>query len=160
MICIEHVSKSYGDVRVVDDVSLDIPAGGITSIIGANGAGKSTLLSVVARLLDADSGRVTVDGLDVATTKGPVLARRLSVLRQENAMSVRLTVREPSAAARTPAAGSPRRTGGWSTRRSPGSSSSRSPTGTWTSCPAASGSAPTSRWCCARAPTTCCWTSR
>jgi iron complex transport system ATP-binding protein len=105
VISIEHVSKSYGDVRVVDDVSLQIPAGGITSIIGANGAGKSTLLSVVARLLDADSGRVTVDGLDVATTKGPALARRLSVLRQENSMSVRLTVRELVAFGRFPHSG-------------------------------------------------------
>jgi iron complex transport system ATP-binding protein len=105
VISIEHLSKSYGDVRVVDDVSLEIPAGGITSIIGANGAGKSTLLSVVARLLDADSGRVTVDGLDVATTKGPVLARRLSVLRQENSMSVRLTVRELVAFGRFPHCG-------------------------------------------------------
>ncbi|MCZ2849626.1 iron ABC transporter ATP-binding protein [Modestobacter sp. VKM Ac-2978] len=94
MIEIESVSKSYGDVRVVDDVSVQIPAGGITSIIGANGAGKSTLLSVAARLLPADSGRVRVDGMDVATTPGPQLARRLAVLRQENSMTVRLTVRE------------------------------------------------------------------
>jgi iron complex transport system ATP-binding protein len=105
VIEIEHVSKSYGDTRVLDDVSLRIPAGGITSVIGANGAGKSTLLSVVARLLTPDTGRVTVDGLDVATTKGPVLARRLSVLRQENAMSVRLTVRELVAFGRFPHSG-------------------------------------------------------
>ncbi|MGY1856143.1 iron ABC transporter ATP-binding protein [Modestobacter sp. SYSU DS0290] len=94
MIRIEGVSKSYGDVRVVDDVSLEIPAGGITSLIGANGAGKSTLLSIVSRLLPADAGRVTVDGMDVARTPGQELARRLAVLRQENHMSVRLTVRE------------------------------------------------------------------
>ena len=105
MIRIEHVSKAYGAVRVLDDVSLTIPVGGITSIIGANGAGKSTLLSVVARLLPADAGRVTVDGLDVTTTPGPVLARRLSVLRQENAMSVRLTVRELVAFGRFPHSG-------------------------------------------------------
>jgi iron complex transport system ATP-binding protein len=105
VISVEHVSKSYGDVRVLDDVSLQLPAGGLTSIIGANGAGKSTLLSVVARLLPADAGRVTVDGLDVTTTPGPVLARRLSVLRQENAMSVRLTVRELVAFGRFPHSG-------------------------------------------------------
>jgi iron complex transport system ATP-binding protein len=105
VIEIEHVTKSYGEMRVLDDVSLRIPAGGITSIVGANGAGKSTLLSVIARLLPADAGRVTVDGLDVATTKGPVLARRLSVLRQENAMSVRLTVRELVAFGRFPHSG-------------------------------------------------------
>ena len=105
MIRIEHVSKAYGTVRVLDDVDLTIPAGGITSIIGANGAGKSTLLSVMARLLPPDSGRVTVDGLDVTTTPGPVLARRLSVLRQENALSVRLTVRELVAFGRFPHSG-------------------------------------------------------
>jgi iron complex transport system ATP-binding protein len=105
VIEIEHVTKSYGELRVLDDVSLRIPAGGITSIVGANGAGKSTLLSVIARLLPADAGRVRVDGLDVATTKGPVLARRLSVLRQENSMTVRLTVRELVAFGRFPHAG-------------------------------------------------------
>jgi iron complex transport system ATP-binding protein len=105
VIEIEHVTKSYGEMRVLDDVSLRIPAGGITSIVGANGAGKSTLLSVIARLLPADAGRVTVDGLDVATTKGPTLARRLAVLRQENSMAVRLTVRELVAFGRFPHSG-------------------------------------------------------
>jgi iron complex transport system ATP-binding protein len=105
VIEIEHVTKSYGEMRVLDDVSLRIPAGGITSIVGANGAGKSTLLSVIARLLPADAGRVTVDGLDVATTKGPMLARRLSVLRQENSMAVRLSVRELVAFGRFPHSG-------------------------------------------------------
>jgi len=105
VIEIQSVCKSYGSARVVDDVSLTIPAGGITSLIGANGAGKSTLLSVIARLLPADSGRVTVDGMDVATTPSPVLARRLAVLRQDNAMSVRLTVRELVAFGRFPHSG-------------------------------------------------------
>ncbi|MGY1637037.1 ABC transporter ATP-binding protein [Geodermatophilus sp. SYSU D00742] len=105
MIEIESVCKSYGAARVVDDVSLTIPSGGITSLIGANGAGKSTLLSIVARLLPADSGRVVVDGMDVATTPSAVLARRLAVLRQENAMSVRLTVRELVAFGRFPHSG-------------------------------------------------------
>jgi iron complex transport system ATP-binding protein len=105
VIQIEAVCKSYGSVRVVDDVSLTIPAGGITSLIGANGAGKSTLLSVVSRLLPADSGRVLVDGMDVASTPGPVLARRLAVLRQENSMAVRLTVRELVAFGRFPHSG-------------------------------------------------------
>ena len=105
MIEIESVSKAYGDVRVLDDVSLTIPTGGITSLIGANGAGKSTLLSIAARLLSADRGRVQVDGMDVATTPGEVLARRLAVLRQENAMSVRLTVRELVAFGRFPHSG-------------------------------------------------------
>lgn len=94
MIEISQVSKSYSDTIVVDDVTLKLPARGITSIIGPNGAGKSTLLSMVSRLLPMDKGRVTVDGLDVSTTPGDVLAKRLSILRQENAINSRLTVRD------------------------------------------------------------------
>ncbi|MEY9211143.1 ATP-binding cassette domain-containing protein [Thermobifida halotolerans] len=105
MIEIRNVTKSYGPATVVDDVSLTIPQGGITSIIGANGAGKSTLLSIVGRLLEADSGTVLVDGMDVRTTPGPVLAKRLSVLRQENHLPVRLTVRELVSFGRFPHSG-------------------------------------------------------
>jgi len=94
LIEINKVSKSYSDAIVVDDVTLKLPARGITSIIGPNGAGKSTLLSMVSRLLPMDKGRVTVDGLDVSTTPGDVLAKRLSILRQENAINSRLTVRD------------------------------------------------------------------
>ncbi|WP_273792728.1 ABC transporter ATP-binding protein [Brucella anthropi] len=94
MIEISKVSKSYNDTLVVDDVTLKLPARGITSIIGPNGAGKSTLLSMVSRLMPMDSGRVTVDGLDASSTSGDVLAKRLSILRQENAISSRLTVRD------------------------------------------------------------------
>lgn len=94
MIEITGLTKSYGDTVVVDDVHLEIPRGGITSIIGANGAGKSTLLSMVSRLLEPDRGTVTVDGLDVATAPGAELAKRLSILRQSNHLTVRLTVKE------------------------------------------------------------------
>ncbi|EEY08559.1 ferric siderophore ABC transporter, partial [Brucella pinnipedialis M163/99/10] len=87
MIEISQVSKSYNGTLVVDDVTLRLPARGITSIIGPNGAGKSTLLSMVSRLLPMDKGSVTVDGLDITTTSGDVLARRLSILRQENAIN-------------------------------------------------------------------------
>jgi iron complex transport system ATP-binding protein len=105
MIEIKGVTKRYGETAVVDDVSLTISPGGVTSIIGANGAGKSTLLSIVSRLMPADSGTVTVDGLDVTTTASEKLARRLAVLRQENHMSVRLTVRELVAFGRFPHSG-------------------------------------------------------
>ncbi|WP_019172495.1 ABC transporter ATP-binding protein [Pseudaminobacter salicylatoxidans] len=94
MIEISNVTKAYGEAVVVNDVSLSLPACGITSIIGPNGAGKSTLLSMVSRLMPMDRGRVTVDGLDVATTPGDVLARRLSILRQDNSVSSRLIVRD------------------------------------------------------------------
>ncbi len=92
MIGISGVSKSYGQTIVVDDVSLTLPKGGLTSIIGPNGAGKSTLMSMIARLLPIDRGTVMVDGLDVALTAGDALAKRLSILRQDNHLAARLTV--------------------------------------------------------------------
>ncbi|AHK02302.1 MULTISPECIES: ABC transporter ATP-binding protein [Rhizobium/Agrobacterium group] len=94
MIIASQISKSYGDTVVVDGVSVAIPAGGVTSIIGPNGAGKSTLLSIVARLMSMDAGTVTVDGLDVTKTPSDTLAKRLSILRQDNHISSRLTVRD------------------------------------------------------------------
>lgn len=94
MITLDSVTKSYGDTVVVDDVTLNIAAGGITSIIGPNGAGKSTLLSLVSRLEPMNVGVVTVDGLNVTTTKSTKLAKRLAILRQENHLSIRLSVRD------------------------------------------------------------------
>ena len=94
MIEASALTKLYGDTRVVDRASLTLGAPGVTAIIGPNGAGKSTLLSMIARLLPIDEGRALVDGLDVTRTKGEELARRISVLRQENGLLARLTVRD------------------------------------------------------------------
>lgn len=94
MIEISGVSKSYGAQRVVQDVTARIPAGGITSIIGPNGAGKSTLLSMISRLLPMDAGTVRVGGLDVTDTPSRELSRTMAILRQENQLSVRLSVRD------------------------------------------------------------------
>ena len=94
MISVTGVSKSYNGQVVVDSVSCDIKEGGITSIIGPNGAGKSTLLSMVSRLLKMDTGTVEVDGLDVTATPGKDLARKMAILRQDNTLTVRLTVRD------------------------------------------------------------------
>lgn len=94
MIQISSVSKSYGSSVVVDDVTINLQPGGITSIVGANGAGKSTLLSMIARLLHLDSGSITVGGLDVATTDSMELARTLGILKQDNGLQIRLTVHD------------------------------------------------------------------
>jgi iron complex transport system ATP-binding protein len=94
MIDIEAITKRYGETAVVDDVSLSIASGGLVAIVGPNGAGKSTLLSIVSRLTKPDAGHVRVDGLDVSRAPGRELARRLSVMRQENHIAARLTVRD------------------------------------------------------------------
>ena len=102
MIEVLGATKSYGATCVVDGVDLRLPRGGVTSIIGPNGAGKSTLLSMVARLLPMDGGSVTLDGLDVHATPGDRLARRLAMLRQDNHLTARLTVRDLVAFGRYP----------------------------------------------------------
>ena len=61
MIQVRELTKFYGKKAVVENVSVNIHPGKITSFIGPNGAGKSTLLSMVSRLLDADTGEVLVD---------------------------------------------------------------------------------------------------
>ncbi|MCU1517068.1 MAG: iron transporter ATP-binding protein [Pseudarthrobacter sp.] len=105
MIDVRNVSKSYGGQAVLDDVSCVIPRGGITSIIGPNGAGKSTLLSLISRLQPLESGAVSVGGLDVAATPSRDLARTMAILRQENHLTMRLTVRDLVAFGRFPHSG-------------------------------------------------------
>ncbi|WP_434777789.1 iron ABC transporter ATP-binding protein [Neisseria sp. Ec49-e6-T10] len=94
MIEVHNVTKHYGQTVILDDVSVVIPKGGITSIIGPNGAGKSTLLSSMGRLLPLEKGKICVNGLDITQTNSNILARSLSILRQENQFTSRLTIRE------------------------------------------------------------------
>ncbi|GIN59371.1 putative ABC transporter ATP-binding protein YclP [Lederbergia ruris] len=94
MIQVLNLTKMYGKKRVVEDVTVDIQPGQITSFIGPNGAGKSTLLSMVSRLLDADTGEVLVDKNNVKGMKSGDFSKKVSILKQSNYMNVRLTVRE------------------------------------------------------------------
>lgn len=94
MVDIKGVFKTYNDKKVIDDVSLTIPKGKITSFIGPNGAGKSTLISMVSRLIAKDEGIITIDGEDITKSKDSELARKISILKQSNSMNVKLTVRE------------------------------------------------------------------
>ncbi len=64
---IQHVSKRFGDFVALDDVSVSVPTGRLTALLGPSGGGKSTLLRIVAGLEEADSGTVVIDGDDVTT---------------------------------------------------------------------------------------------
>ena len=94
MIEIKNINKSYGDKKVVDNVSFNIEEGKITSFIGPNGAGKSTVLSIIARLMDADSGEVFIDGKELRKWNSKELSKKLSILKQSNNLNIRLTIRE------------------------------------------------------------------
>lgn len=94
MVDIKHLFKTYNQKKVVDDVSLTIEKGTITSFIGPNGAGKSTLISMISRLIAKDEGEITIDGYDIMQTKNNDLAKKLSILKQSNSINLKLTVRE------------------------------------------------------------------
>ncbi|MFD1172268.1 iron ABC transporter ATP-binding protein [Oceanobacillus picturae] len=94
MVTIKNVFKSYNDKKVIEDVSLHIEKGKITSFIGPNGAGKSTLISMISRLITRDNGDITIDGKDILKSKNNELAKKISILKQSNGINLKLTVRE------------------------------------------------------------------
>jgi sulfate transport system ATP-binding protein len=69
-IAVENVSKSFGDFKALDDVSLLVPDGSLTALLGPSGGGKSTLLRVIAGLETPDAGKVLIAGQD-ATNAAP-----------------------------------------------------------------------------------------
>ncbi|GLY09407.1 ABC transporter ATP-binding protein [Bacillus badius] len=94
MVEVKNVSKRYGNKAVIDQVSVSIPKGKITSFIGPNGAGKSTLLSMISRLIAKDDGEILIDGEHVNQAKSKELAKKVAILKQSNHLNLRLTIRE------------------------------------------------------------------
>ena len=94
MFELAQASAKAGSKTLLAATSARFEPGRVTAILGPNGAGKSTLLSMISRLLDMDAGSVTIDGLDVNDTPGRELARKMAILRQDNQLTVRLTVRD------------------------------------------------------------------
>jgi iron complex transport system ATP-binding protein len=84
----------YGRDPVLRGVSLDVPPGGFTGILGPNGSGKTTLLKLLAGTLKPGSGAVRVDGTDVRTLPRARLARRMAVVPQETHVAFDFTVLE------------------------------------------------------------------
>lgn len=62
MLKVEHIVKYYGDNKAVDDLSFTVKDGEIFGLLGANGAGKTTTFRIIMGLLEATSGKVTLDG--------------------------------------------------------------------------------------------------
>jgi sodium transport system ATP-binding protein len=93
VIVIERLSKSYGALRAVNDVSFSAENGKVTGLLGPNGAGKTTTLRMLSSLVRPDSGRALVDGIDVTREPHGALAR-LGVLPDGRGLYPRLTARE------------------------------------------------------------------
>lgn len=89
-VAIAGVAKHYGDVRAVDDVSLEVPSGAFFSLLGASGSGKSTLLRLIAGLEFPDHGRILIAGQDV--TRVPAYLRPVNTVFQSYALFPHLSV--------------------------------------------------------------------
>src|SRR5690625_365249 len=94
LIQTQHLNLAYDRRDIVRDLSLALPEGRITIVVGANGCGKSTLLRGMSRLLAPRSGNVVLDGRDIHTLRGKELARRLGLLPQTPIAPDGVSVRE------------------------------------------------------------------
>jgi iron complex transport system ATP-binding protein len=102
MVEVKNLFKKYNSKTVVEDVSIEIMKGKITSFIGPNGAGKSTVLSMISRLITRDSGEVLIEGKDMGKFNSNELAKKIAILKQANHINIRLTIRELVAFGRFP----------------------------------------------------------
>jgi osmoprotectant transport system ATP-binding protein len=82
----ERVSKRFGAVVALDEVSLSVPSGALLALVGESGSGKSTLLRCFNRLVDPDSGVVRVDGDDVSAIDAIALRRRVGYVPQDGGL--------------------------------------------------------------------------
>ncbi len=93
VVAFEHVTKRYGDgPPAVTDLSLTIRAGEICVLVGPSGCGKTTTMKMVNRLVEPTSGRVTIDGEDVASLPPVELRRRIGYVIQQVGLFPHLTV--------------------------------------------------------------------
>jgi osmoprotectant transport system ATP-binding protein len=98
LIAFAHVGKSFGGGRgakpviAVDDVSLEVAEGQFLAIVGGSGSGKTTLLRLANRLIDADSGRITIEGEDVRAADPVQLRRRIGYVFQSGGLFPHMSV--------------------------------------------------------------------
>jgi osmoprotectant transport system ATP-binding protein len=98
VIAFAHASKSFDGGRgaerilAVDDVSLDVAEGEFLAIVGGSGSGKTTLLRLASRLIDADAGKITVEGKDVRDGDPIELRRRIGYVFQSGGLFPHMSV--------------------------------------------------------------------
>lgn len=90
---VRGLTKRYGDVTAVDDVSFEVPPGDVFAFLGTNGAGKSTTIGALTTVIEPDAGTIRVAGHDVRT-EGDAVRRSIGVVFQDSLLDAALTVRE------------------------------------------------------------------
>ncbi|RYC47506.1 Fe(3+) dicitrate ABC transporter ATP-binding protein FecE [Pectobacterium zantedeschiae] len=98
----QNLTAGYGDKRILDGLSLSLPAGKITALLGPNGCGKSTLLKCFAKLLTPESGAIQLNGKPLSAFSARQLSRHLALLPQHHLMPEGITVRDMVAYGRSP----------------------------------------------------------
>ncbi|MBM4359970.1 MAG: ABC transporter ATP-binding protein [Deltaproteobacteria bacterium] len=93
MIEVVHLSKSYGAIAAVHDLSFSVEAGQVVGFLGPNGAGKSTTLRILAGFLGASSGKVTIAGFDIVDERHEAL-KRLGYMPETSPLYPEMKVRE------------------------------------------------------------------
>ncbi|AGT43657.1 ABC transporter ATP-binding protein [Treponema pedis] len=91
---IEHLNLSYGSSSIIEDLNISVRAGQIVSIIGPNASGKSTILKAIAGILKPASGKIFIEGKDISKMKTKELAKKVSILLQQNKYPDEITVEE------------------------------------------------------------------
>jgi osmoprotectant transport system ATP-binding protein len=94
MIRTRGLTKRYGAVTAVDDVSFDVENGELLALVGGSGSGKTTTLKIVNRLIEPTCGSVEVDGEDTAGRPGHLLRRKIGYVFQRLGLFPRMTVAE------------------------------------------------------------------
>lgn len=93
MIKLEDIVKQYSDTKI-GPIDIQFPKSGFISLIGPNGAGKSTLLNIMGRLLTPDIGCVYFDSININEEKSDIVAKMLTILKQTNDFTTKLTVKQ------------------------------------------------------------------
>ena len=92
IIEISHLSKSFGEVKAVNDLSFKVKEGELFAFLGINGAGKSTTINIICGQLEKNSGTVTVDGESIDGNLEKI-KRELGVVFQSSVLDAPLSVR-------------------------------------------------------------------
>ncbi len=93
IVQIEDLRKSFGEVKAVDGISLEVKNGDLFAFLGINGAGKSTTINILCSIIDKDSGKVFINGLDLDKDRARIKSE-IGVVFQRSVLDPRLSVRD------------------------------------------------------------------